>query len=98
MASAINALSGGDTATGANGTAAAPATGALAQKETFLKLLVAQIRNQDPASPADGIEFVSQLAQFSQLEQIIEIRSQLEAIGETMAARPAAGETETEGA
>jgi flagellar basal-body rod modification protein FlgD len=52
----------------------------LAQKETFLKLLVAQIRNQNPLNPADGVEFLTQLAQFSQLEQMFEIRSELETI------------------
>ena len=55
-------------------------TDALAQKETFLKLLVAQIKNQNPLNPSDGIEFVSQLAQFSELEQIIQMRSELETI------------------
>ena len=49
-----------------------------ANKETFLKLLVAQIRNQDPLNPADGTEFLTQLAQFSQLEQLINIRSAIE--------------------
>ena len=52
----------------------------LAGKETFLKLLVAQIRHQDPLAPADGIQFLSQLAQFSGLEQTIEMRKELEAI------------------
>ena len=47
-------------------------------KETFLKLLVAQIKNQNPLNPADGVEFVAQLAQFSQLEQVMSIRSELE--------------------
>jgi flagellar basal-body rod modification protein FlgD len=56
------------------------AANTLAQKETFLKLLVAQIKNQNPMNPADGIEFLSQLAQFSQLEQMMQVRSELEAI------------------
>lgn len=47
-------------------------------KDTFLKLLVAQIKNQNPLNPADGVEFVAQLAQFSQLEQVMSIRSELE--------------------
>jgi flagellar basal-body rod modification protein FlgD len=59
---------------------ASSATDPLAQKETFLKLLVAQIRNQNPLNPADGIEFLTQLAQFSQLEQMFDIRSELETI------------------
>ena len=53
---------------------------ALTSKDTFLKLLVAQIRNQNPMEPQDGIQFVSQLAQFSGLEQSIEMRKELEAI------------------
>lgn len=58
----------------------AAATDALGQKEVFLQLLVAQIRNQNPLNPADGIQFVTQLAQFSQLEQSIQMRTDIEAI------------------
>lgn len=54
---------------------------ALATKETFLTLLVAQIKNQNPLNPADGTEFLTQLAQFTQLEQLISIREELEAMG-----------------
>ena len=51
-----------------------------ATKETFLKLLVAQIKNQNPLDPADGVEFVAQLAQFTQLEQTIGMASNLDAM------------------
>jgi flagellar basal-body rod modification protein FlgD len=51
-------------------------------KDTFLKLLVAQIRNQDPLNPADGLQFVTQLAQFSELEQLIQMRQDLQAVRE----------------
>jgi flagellar basal-body rod modification protein FlgD len=39
-------------------------------KQMFLQLLVAQIKNQDPTNPMDGTQFVAQLAQFSQLQQL----------------------------
>jgi flagellar basal-body rod modification protein FlgD len=54
--------------------ATAPATtDPLANENTFLKLLVAQIQNQDPLQPTDSIQFVTQLAQFSSLEQLVSI-------------------------
>ncbi|WP_371157938.1 flagellar hook capping FlgD N-terminal domain-containing protein [Jannaschia sp. 2305UL9-9] len=39
--------------------------------DTFLKLLTAQIENQDPLEPADGTEYAAQLAQFSNVEQSV---------------------------
>lgn len=53
-------------------------TDALANKEVFLQMLVAQIKNQDPLNPTDGAQFMTQLAQFSSLEQLIGIRQDLE--------------------
>jgi flagellar basal-body rod modification protein FlgD len=40
------------------------------RKDDFLKLLVTQLRNQNPLSPMKDEEFVAQLAQFSSLEQL----------------------------
>lgn len=39
-------------------------------KNSFLQLLVAQLKNQDPLQPMDSTQFISQLAQFSALEQM----------------------------
>ena len=61
-------------------TAPAIATDGLADKTTFLKLLVSQIKNQNPLSPQDGSAFVAQLAQFSQVEQLVSIRQDLDSI------------------
>jgi flagellar basal-body rod modification protein FlgD len=49
----------------------------LANKDTFLRLLVAQLRNQDPLNPSDGVQFLSQLAQFSGLEQSMQLREEV---------------------
>lgn len=49
-------------------------------KDAFLQLLVAQIKNQNPMNPADGVEFLSQLAQFSQLEQTMGIREGIDGL------------------
>jgi flagellar basal-body rod modification protein FlgD len=43
-------------------------TDSLANQNTFLKLLVAQLQNQDPTQPVEGTTFVTQLAQFSDLQ------------------------------
>ncbi len=39
-------------------------------KDDFLKLLIAQMQNQDPMNPMDGTQYAAQLAQFSSLEQL----------------------------
>jgi len=47
---------------------------------SFLKLLTAQISNQDPLKPVDSTQFVSQLAQLTQVEQSISTNANLESI------------------
>jgi flagellar basal-body rod modification protein FlgD len=53
---------------------------ALGNEQTFLTLLVAQLKNQDPMQPQDGTQFVTQLAQFTNLEQNLAMRSDLDAL------------------
>lgn len=48
-------------------------------KNDFLKLLVAQLSNQDPTNPMEGREFAAQLAQFTSVEQLTNISGQMEA-------------------
>ena len=53
-------------------------------KNMFLQLLVAQIKNQDPLSPSDGVQFLSQLAQFQQLENGMNMGQDISAIRSSM--------------
>jgi flagellar basal-body rod modification protein FlgD len=64
---------------------------AKSNQEMFLKLLVAQLQNQNPADPSDPIQFVTQLAQFSGLEQSIAIRKEIEAMRGLLEAQSLAG-------
>jgi len=46
-------------------------------RDSFLKLLVAQLKNQDPLKPQDNSQFVAELAQFSSLEQSMGVNDKL---------------------
>jgi flagellar basal-body rod modification protein FlgD len=75
MTSPTSGVSGN---TGANAAAAAKAAAAekskdLGDKDTFLKLLVAQLKYQDPSKPADSTQFLAQTAQFTQVEKLGDI-------------------------
>ncbi len=73
------------TSTGPNGgsvfTGSAAASKAAQTKDMFLKLLVAQMKNQDPTNPASADQLAAQLAQFSSLEQLIGINEKLDGMG-----------------
>lgn len=75
-------------ATWPNYSAANKATTSAATKELgkdqFLKILITQLQNQDPMQPMEDKEFIAQMAQFSSVEQLVNISSKLEALGKSL--------------
>lgn len=67
-------------------TSATDANAASADFDTFLTLMTAQLRNQDPLSPLDATEFVAQLADFSSVEQLVSANAKLNSLSEQMLA------------
>jgi flagellar basal-body rod modification protein FlgD len=64
----------GNTATASKSSAAAM------DYQAFLRLLIAQLKNQDPTKPMESTEFVAQLATFSQVEQTIAANTKLDSL------------------
>ena len=48
--------------------------------DAFLKLLIAQMQRQDPTNPTDPTQYMSQLASFSTVEQVIKTNSKLDSL------------------
>jgi len=73
-------------------------------QDTFLKLLVAQLKYQDPSNPADSTAFLAQTAQFTQVEKLGQIADMMQAqqligasalVGRTVTYQDATGATQT---
>lgn len=78
----INSATGAPARTGSPAGIGSPkvAPDSIASQSVFLQLLIAQLKHQDPENPADGTQFVTQLAQFTTLEQTTQSRVALDQI------------------
>jgi len=85
-------------------TANAGSSRSVADQDTFLKLLVAQLKYQDPSNPADSTQFLAQTAQFTQVEKLGQIADMMQAqqligasalVGRTVTYQDANGATQT---
>ena len=73
QSSAIQGSTSGAASSSSSSSSSSSANSLAPNEQTFLKLLVTQLQNQDPLNPTDSTQFVTQLAQFSSLEQLIQI-------------------------
>jgi flagellar basal-body rod modification protein FlgD len=71
----INSISGENNASSPS---TSPAAAGSSERDMFMTLLVAQLKNQDPLAPQDGAQFVAQLAQFNSLDQLVNIRQSMD--------------------
>src|SRR3954469_15310354 len=66
-------------------------TGGTLGKDDFLKLLVGQLQHQDPLAPSDDQQWIGQMAQFSQLEQVTNTAETTKQIADTLGKNGALG-------
>ena len=57
-----------------------PSTQQLVTEQSFLKLLMTELKNQDPTQPADPTQMVAQLASFSSLEQMTQMNTNMQTV------------------
>jgi flagellar basal-body rod modification protein FlgD len=77
----VNGTNSSTTGTGSTSQAAGPNI----DYQSFLKLLIAEMKNQDPTKPMDSTEYVAQLATFSQVAQTVQTNSKLDQLLQTSA-------------
>jgi flagellar basal-body rod modification protein FlgD len=95
---------GSSTTSGSASGSASDASNAITQaaggtmgKDQFVQLLVTEMKNQDPMNPMDGKDLAAQLAQFSSVEQLMNINTKLDNFAALFAPPPATGTASSSG-
>lgn len=68
------------TTTSSSTSSSASTTSAMGDYNTFLQLLIAQAKNQDPTNPTDPAQYVQQFAALSQVEQSVTTNAKLDQV------------------
>ncbi len=79
-----NTIGSAGTATSAAGQISSAASASSMSQADFLKLMTAQLQAQDPTHPVDNTQFVSQMAQFSQLQSTQDMVSSVQTLNATV--------------
>ena len=77
--SSVTAASGASTAASSAGS-----TQALISNDEFLQILIAQLQNQDPLNPTDANQFVTELAQMTQVQSLQSMQSSLQSLSSSL--------------
>ncbi|KQT21059.1 MAG: flagellar hook assembly protein FlgD [Bradyrhizobium sp.] len=75
----MNVTSATEKSSSSNGTTSATSSNSV-DYNTFLQLLIAQMKNQDPTNPMDTAQYMSQFAQLSTVEQAMQTNAKLDAL------------------
>jgi flagellar basal-body rod modification protein FlgD len=85
MTTAIGSTTSSTASTSSSSTSSAAAEAATVDYNSFLQLLVQELKNQDPTSPSDPTQYLSQLASFSNVEQGVNTNTKLDTLLTTSA-------------
>ncbi len=77
---AVTSVTGTSAASTATAASSAASSATTVDYNSFLKLMIAELQNQDPTSPQDPTQYLSQIASFSQVEQQTNTNNKLDAM------------------
>lgn len=83
MTTTVSAISNLQSTAGASNTSAIASSNTSVSKDDFLKILISQLKHQDPLEPLKPDQFLTQLSQMTQVEQLQNITSALESMQKT---------------
>jgi flagellar basal-body rod modification protein FlgD len=82
----LDTMNGASSSSSSTGTSSTSGTSASDMQNTFLTLLVTQLKNQDPTNPADSSQMTSQLAQISTVQGIGQLNTSLSSLATQLSA------------